>query len=110
MAQQKLLVVITVDEEKLPKGDAYTELPDQLVDTVHRALPGGALELHAVYLLNPSKSAAAKIGALAINYHHYAVNIRGEKCTEESCELHPVQNVLNFNDHKNGIRNSPGLN
>lgn len=105
MATQKLLLVVVVDEEKLPMGNAYTDLPDRLVDVVQRALPNDALELDAVYLLNPALDLDTEVGQMALNYHHYAVSVRGERCEEDDCEQHPTRNVLNFHDHK--IRNSP---
>jgi hypothetical protein len=110
MALQRLLLVVDVDEGKLPPGNAYTELPDQLVGVIQGASPREALELAAVYLLNPAFNIEDEIGSLALNYHHYAVSVRGETCEEDDCEQHPMKNVLSFHDHKNRNSPPPGVN
>lgn len=110
MAKKWLLMLVGVDEANLPSGDVYTTLPDKLDAAVASALPG--LDLSKVFMLgHKQKQFIERIANdTAVDYHHYAVTVRGEKCTEENCEQHPVQNVLNFHDHSKRHRTPPGVN
>jgi hypothetical protein len=107
MAIQKLLVLIEVDEDKLVAGNAYTELPNELDAAISKV---NALDLKAVYLLNPKIDELKLMNKVALNYHHYAVSVRGEKCQEEQCEQHHNANVILFHDHTNRHRAPPGVN
>jgi len=111
MAQKWLLLLVAVDEETLPEGNSYTALPDKLDAAISTVAPS-AVDLSFIYLLNQKQKSFIKRVAddTAIDYHHYAVSVRGEKCNEENCEQHPVQNVLNFHDHRKGRRTPPGVN
>jgi hypothetical protein len=110
MAKTQLVLFIEVDEAALPKGSPYTELPDQLYTTIYDTLPSGALQMTGVYMANPKQDAEKAVRNRALNYHHYAVNIRGEACEEEECEQHPVKNVISFHDHKHRNNPPPGVN
>lgn len=110
MAKTQLVLFIDVDEDVLPKGSPYTGLPDQLYTTLFDALPAGALEMTGMYMANPKQDAEKAVRARSLNYHHYAVNIRGEPCEEEECEQHPVKNVISFHDHKQRNSPAPGVN
>lgn len=104
MAKKTLLLLVTVNEDELPPGDAYTALPDKIDAAIATSLPG--IDLSSLYLLGTkSKKLIERIANdTAINYHHYAVTVRGEKCQEKDCEQHPVTNVLDFHDHRKGHR------
>jgi hypothetical protein len=105
MATQRLLAIIEVDEDRLGEGNGYNELPDKIVKAIDR-IP--ALEVETIFLLNPKLNPTAWLNALALNYHHYAVSVRGEKCTEKNCEQHSVGgNVIHFNAHHIRRNNSP---
>lgn len=110
MATRQLMLLIDINEEALLAGTPYTDLPDKLFDIVGKALPNDALELAAMYLANPSLDADPVLKGLALNYHHYAVDIRGEKCVDEKCELHPHKNILNFHDYQQRNNTPPGIN
>lgn len=112
MAKKWLLLLLEVNEENFPEGDVYTQIPDKLDSLVGAALPDGALDLQKIYLLNKKQKLRIEqvADATAINYHHHAVSVRGEKCVEACCEQHPTKNVLNFNDHKRQRSSSPGVN
>lgn len=107
MATQKLLVLVEVDEDKLLTGNAYTELPNELDAAISKI---NALDLTGVYLLNPKVDEERLMNKVALNYHHYAVSVRGEKCTEEQCEQHHHANVILFDDHTSRRRAPPGVN
>lgn len=107
MATQKLLALIEVDEDQLVAGNAYTEIPNELDATVSKIT---GLDLTGVYLLNPKVDVERLMHKVALNYHHYAVSVRGEKCNEEQCEQHHNANVILFNDHTNRHRAPPGVN
>lgn len=96
MAKKWLLMLVEVDEALLPPGDAYTTLPDKLDETIASKFP--SLEVDGIYLLSPKHKKTIESAAddIAINYHHYAVSVRGEKCSEENCEQHPTQNILSL--------------
>lgn len=110
MAKKWLLLLVEVDEEQLPSGDVYTALPDKLDAAVASSLPG--VDLEKIYMLGrKQKQFIERIADdTAVDYHHYAVSVRGEKCTEENCEQHPVHNILNFHDHSERRRTPPGVN
>jgi len=110
MAKKWLLLLLEVDEEKLNAPNAYTDLPNQIGLAVAEA--NEAVELDALYLLNQKQKKLVKHIAddSAIDYHHYAVTVRGEKCLEDDCEEHPPTNVLNFYDHTSRPQGSPGIN
>lgn len=110
MAKTKLILFIDVDEDVLPKGNSYKELPDQLYTTIFDMLPKGTLEMTGLYMANPMQDAEQAVRVRAINYHHYAVNIRGETCEEEDCEQHPTKNVFKLNDHRHRNSPPPGVN
>ena len=110
MAKTKLILLIDVDEEALPQGNAYAALPDQLYSAIFDALPGGGLELANMYMANPKEDVELKAREMSLHYHHYAVSVRGEKCEEENCEIHPHQNVINFHDHRQRNSAAPGIN
>jgi len=111
MGNKCLLLFLEIDEDVLPAGNSYTELPDKLDRAISDIQPGG-VELRTVYLLGPTQSKILKKLAndSAIDYHHHAVTVRGEKCEEEECEQHPVQNVLSFYDHQKRNHTPPGVN
>lgn len=98
MATQRLLAIIEVDEEYLGEGHGYTEIPDKIAARID-SLP--ALDLQAIYLLDPKqKKLDPLLEKISLNYHHYAVSIRGERCREEICEEHGVGGkVLNLNGY-----------
>lgn len=110
MAKKWLMLMVAVDEDALPPGDVYTALPDKLDTAVVSTVPG--LDLDALYMLSTKqKNFIARIANdTAIDYHHHAVSVRGEKCCEENCEQHPIRNVLNFHDHRQRRRAPPGVN
>lgn len=110
MAKTKLLLIVEVDEDRLPGGNIYTEMPDHLAGIIGDASPPGSLYLDGMYMLNPAIDVDTKISPLVLNYHHYAVNVRGETCEEETCEQHPVKNVIRFDDHPRRNQNPPGIN
>jgi len=112
MAKKWLLLLLEVTEEELPEGNVYTELPDKLCDKLAAVLPETALEFYSMYLLSRKQKLEVERLAdkTAVNYHHYAVSVRGEKCDEKDCEQHPLQNILDLNDHKQRRKNAPGLN
>jgi hypothetical protein len=110
MAKTKLVLFIDVDEDLLSKGSSYTELPDQLYTTLYEAFSEGTLEMAGLYLANPTQDAERAVQARALDYHHYAVSVRGEKCTEKNCEQHPGNNILSFHDHSERHRPPPGVN
>lgn len=97
MATQRLLAVIEVDEEYLGEGHQYSEIPDKIAARID-SLP--ALDLQALYLVDAKKDLDAWIGKISLNYHHYAVSIRGERCREDICEEHGVGGkVLDLNGY-----------
>jgi len=110
MGKQTLLVLLEVDENALPAGNAYTALPKALESMLSKGPVGDALSFSALYLLNPACDIEETLCFLALNYHHYAVAVRGEECTEHNCEQHPVQLALNFYDNKQRYPNPPGIN
>jgi hypothetical protein len=110
VAKTKLILFVDVNEDALPKGSPYTDLPDQLYGAIADTLPHDALELSSLYLTNPKQSVEKEVLSFVLNYHHYAVNVRGEPCGEKDCEQHQHQNVLSFHDHKNRNNPPPGVN
>ena len=111
MAKKWLLLFVGVEEDEMSKGVTYTSLPDKLDGAISTLIPD-VLGLSSVYLINrKQKQIIQRIAdETAVNYHHYAVSVRGEKCNEENCEQHPIQNVLNFHDHSSRHRTPPGVN
>lgn len=110
MAKQNLLLWLEVDEDELPPGDAYTHLPDEIDRVLSHGFTHSALTLSAVYMLHPSRDPRKLLNSVALNYHHYAVDVRGERCHEPACEQHHSATVLNLHDHKHGNPNPPGIN
>jgi hypothetical protein len=110
MGKQRLLVLLDVDEEALPAGNAYTNLPTALERMLSKGPVGRALTLSEVYLLNPACDIEETLWYYSVNYHHYAVGVRGETCTEHPCEQHPVQLALSLHDHQQRCASPPGLN
>jgi len=112
MAKKWLLLLLEINEDELPSGNVYTELPDKLDALLSGALPNSAADLSSVHLLTKKQKQFIEHIAddTAINYHHYAVSVRGEKCNEEDCEQHPIRNVLNLHDHRRGNQTPPGVN
>jgi hypothetical protein len=110
MAKKWLLLLVGVEEDQLPQGNVYTALPDKMDEIVASTWPG--LWVEKLYLVSSKQAQSVQRIAddTAIDYHHYAVSVRGEKCTEEDCEQHPVQNVLSFHDHGKRHRAPPGVN
>lgn len=110
MAKKWLLLMVAVDEDKLPPGDVYTALPDKLDAAIASTFQG--LDLAAMYMLSSKqKNLIERIAEdTAVDYHHHAVTVRGEKCAEKNCELHPIHNVLNLHDHSQRRRTPPGVN
>jgi len=111
MAKKWLLLLVAVAEDEMPEGLTYTAIPDKLDGVIATVAPG-VIDLNSVYLLNRKQKHFIEHIAddTAVDYHHYAVSVRGEKCNEENCEQHPIQNVLNFNDHNKRRRTPPGVN
>lgn len=111
MAKKWLLLFVAVTEDDLPDGVTYTALPDRLDGAISTVAPE-VVDLQAVYLLDKKQKQFIERIAddTAIDYHHHAVNVRGEKCKEENCEQHPTQNVLDFHDHSRRHRTPPGVN
>ena len=106
----KLILLVELEEDLLTGASPYADLPDQLDKAILEATPRGAAQVDSLFLLNPRKNPLRALNNLALNYHHYAVNVRGEKCTDPDCELHPNQNVLNFHDYSRRSENPPGFN
>lgn len=106
----KVLLLVEIDEELLSGATPYAALPDQLDKAILRATPRVAAKLETMFLLNPRKNPMRALNNLALNYHHYAVAVRGEKCTIKDCELHPQKNVLSFHDYSRRSENPPGVN
>ena len=109
MATKTILLVVEVREDKL-KGNAYTRLPDTLDAMISTLLPNGALDLTTMYLLNPRCPAEPALSDMALDYHHYAVNIRGEKCEETDCEQHQLIRGLALYDYGSSNQAPPGVN
>jgi hypothetical protein len=111
MAKKWLLLLVSVAEEEMPEGLTYTAFPDKLDEAISTVAPG-VLDLNSMYLLHQKQKHFIEHVAddTAVNYHHYAVSVRGEKCNEENCEEHLTKNVLSFDDHIKRRRTAPGVN
>jgi hypothetical protein len=110
MAKQWLMLLVEVDEDQFTAKDTYTALPNAMNIALHKATP--CLTLDAVYVvgLKQKQRLVALADATATDYHHYAVSVRGEKCTEANCEEHAISNVLNTYDHNKRSQTPPGIN
>lgn len=108
MAKQSIAVLLEVDEDGITGGDFYTLLPERLDKVLHRS--GVGVSLTAVYLVNPQHDPDGALEPITLNYHHYAVSVRGEKCVVKNCEQHPQTNLLDFNDQRYRQSKPPGIN
>jgi hypothetical protein len=112
MAKKWLMLLLEVNEDELPEGNVYTDLPEKLDEAITKVMQPPALDLKTLHLLTlKQKRLIERIADdSAVNYHHHAVSVRGEKCAEEDCEQHPITNVLNLHDHRRGSNTPPGVN
>jgi hypothetical protein len=110
MDQKWLLLLLGVNEKQLPAG-GYTLLADALNVLIPSNVTG--LNLDKLYLITSKQKSRIQRMAhkTALDYHHYAVSIRGEPCTIENCEQHNLGKVLNlYAYHSTRNRKPPGIN
>ncbi len=110
MATTTLILLVEIDEDTLPKGSAYTELPDQLYDMVEDFFPAAMATLKKVYLANPKVDVDKFLVDAVLDYHHYAVSVRGERCEEDDCEQHPRSNLVLLHGDTQRASSPPGIN
>lgn len=83
-----LVSLVRVTPRQFPKGVTISKLPGLL----DRAIGGVAASGVSVggYYLVPGEYATIRrsVNRLAVPYHDYAVEVLGEKCTQEGCDKH----------------------
>lgn len=112
MPKMWLGVLFEVNEDRLPKGDAYSSLPDLIDNLVEKSNLGDALTTEVLYLFDEKSlpHAMQSFQASSIDYHHYAVTVRGEKCTDPDCDHFHSPMLFKTDDNKRGDKAPPGVN
>jgi len=97
-----LTVVLYVDESRLVSKSAYTFLPDKLAESIGTVLSNDAVGVSCAYLSDTSgvRQVTQVLRDTALDYHLYAVDVRGERCREENCEHHPKPDISSFYDNR----------
>lgn len=112
MPKMWLCAVFEVKEENLPNGNTYTELPDTVDAAISKSKVGDALSAEIFYLLDEKNLPMVKrvLDFKSIDYHHYAVTIRGEQCLQEDCDHFHAPKLFEQDDNKGRDKTPPGFN
>lgn len=112
MPKMWLCAVFEVNEDRLPEGDTYTQLPDTIDAAISKTKLGDALSAEVFYLLDDKNVEMVQrvLNLKSIDFHHYAVTVRGEKCTQEDCDHFHAPKLFEQNDNKLRDKATPGVN
>lgn len=105
-----LITVVAVDENGLgeagfPPGQELTALPDMLSAVFDGLSPKRALALEGLFLLTAAQKEVLleTLEENSLPYHTYAVEERGERCSDKDCALHRAGVVIHLHDRRPGV-------